>query len=52
MIDTAIIPAAGLGVRLLTATKESPKEMVPLFQRSSNQVVLIPLIERIFFTII
>ena len=48
MIDTVIIPAAGLGTRLLTATKESPKEMVPLFDRVNNVVIVRPLIERIF----
>ena len=48
MINSAIIPAAGLGTRLLTYAKESPKEMVPLFYSFKNKMVLLPLIERIF----
>lgn len=31
-----VIPAAGLGTRLLTATKEQPKEMLPVFARMHN----------------
>jgi len=30
----AVITAAGLGTRLLSVTKELPKEMLPLFSRS------------------
>lgn len=30
MIDTAILPVAGLGTRMLPATKEQPKEMLPV----------------------
>lgn len=49
MIDTVVITAAGLGTRLFTITKESPKEMVPIFYRTSNDTVLVkPLIEIIF----
>lgn len=49
MIDTVIIPAAGLGTRLFTLTKESPKEMVPVFYKTSNGNILIkPLLEIIF----
>jgi len=29
-IDTAIVPVAGLGTRMLPATKEQPKEMLPV----------------------
>jgi len=29
IIKKAVIPAAGLGTRLLPATKETPKEMLP-----------------------
>jgi len=36
MIRKAIIPAAGLGTRLLPTTKELPKEMLPIFARGSN----------------
>ncbi|MDE1769759.1 MAG: hypothetical protein KGI28_04310 [Thaumarchaeota archaeon] len=48
MINTAVIPAAGFGTRLLTLTKETPKEMVPLFYRINDEIVTCPLIERIF----
>jgi len=48
MIDTVVIPAAGLGTRLLTYSKESPKEMVPLFHSVEGNTVLLPLVERIF----
>lgn len=44
-----IIPAAGVGTRLLPATKEQPKEMLPLFARTyRGQVCLKPLLQLIF----
>ncbi len=44
-----IIPAAGMGTRLLPATKEQPKEMLPLFTRASDgQVCLKPLLQLVF----
>ena len=44
-----IIPAAGMGTRLLPATKEQPKEMLPLFARASGgQVCLKPLLQLVF----
>ncbi len=48
MIDTVVIPAAGHGTRLLTVTKETPKEMMPFFQKTANVMIMEPLIERIF----
>jgi len=48
MIRKAVIPAAGLGTRLLPATKETPKEMLPLFVRTENGVVLKPLLQIIY----
>lgn len=48
LINTAVIPAAGFGTRLLTLTKETPKEMVPLFYKINKEIVTCPLIERIF----
>lgn len=49
MINTVVIPAVGLGTRLFTITKESPKEMVPIFYRTSNDKVLVkPVLEIIF----
>jgi UTP--glucose-1-phosphate uridylyltransferase len=44
-----VIPAAGMGTRLLPATKEQPKEMLPLFARASgSQVSLKPLLQLVF----
>ena len=44
-----IIPAAGMGTRLLPTTKEQPKEMLPLFARASGgQVCLKPLLQLVF----
>lgn len=44
-----IIPAAGIGTRLLPATKEQPKEMLPIFAKASNgQVCLKPLLQTVF----
>jgi UTP--glucose-1-phosphate uridylyltransferase len=44
-----IVPAAGLGTRLLPSTKEQPKEMLPLFTRSLNgQICLKPLLQLVF----
>ena len=40
MINIAVIPVAGLGTRLLPATKSQPKEMLP--------VVNVPLIQHAF----
>lgn len=49
MIDSVVIPAAGLGTRLFTFTKESPKEMVPIFHRTNEGILLVkPLLEVIF----
>ena len=49
MVDTVLIPAAGLGTRLFTFTKESPKEMVPLFHKTKTGNILVrPLLEIIF----
>jgi len=49
MINTVVIPAAGLGTRLFTITKENPKEMVPVFYKTKNNVILLkPLLEIIF----
>lgn len=49
MIDKAVIAAAGLGTRLLPATKEQPKEMLPVYSRSRNgQACLEPVLQLIF----
>ena len=36
----AVIPAAGLGTRFLPATKAAPKEMLPLIDTPSIQLVV------------
>ncbi len=51
MIDTAVIPVGGHGTRLLTLTKDQPKEMVPIFAKSFNEITLRPLIENIFLNL-
>jgi hypothetical protein len=36
VLRKAVIPAAGLGTRLLSVTKEQPEEMLPVFARAKN----------------
>lgn len=49
MIEQAIIPAAGFGTRLLPATKEQAKEMLPLFALGRNgELLLKPALQIIF----
>ena len=49
MITKAVIPAAGLGTRLLSATKEQPKEMLPIFSNDVNGgLSLKPLVQLVF----
>ncbi len=49
MIRKVVIPAAGLGTRLLPITKELPKEMLPLFfQGKGGKVYLKPMLQAIF----
>jgi len=49
MIKKVVIPAAGLGTRLLPATKEQPKEMLPIFVRGVNgKLCLKPLLQIIY----
>jgi UTP--glucose-1-phosphate uridylyltransferase len=47
MIKT-VITAAGLGTRLLPLTKKLPKEILPIFYRTKNQIKPIPTIQVIF----
>ena len=53
MIKSAIVPVAGLGTRLLPATKSQPKEMLPVAKKPIVQYVVEELasggIERILF---
>ncbi|MFQ6085484.1 MAG: UTP--glucose-1-phosphate uridylyltransferase [Candidatus Bathyarchaeia archaeon] len=49
MIKKVVIPAAGLGTRLLPATKEQPKEMLPIFSVGQNgQMYVKPLLQLVF----
>jgi UTP--glucose-1-phosphate uridylyltransferase len=49
MIRKAIIPAAGLGTRLLPVTKEMPKEMLPIFFRTKDgEIGFEPMIQAVF----
>ena len=50
-MKTAVITTAGLGTRLLTTTKASPKTLLPLYDRSfdgNTEPLLRPLVEIIF----
>ena len=49
LIHKVVIPAAGLGTRLLPATKETPKEMLPIFALDKKgEVCIKPLLQVIF----
>jgi len=49
LLKKAVIPAAGLGTRLLSATKEQPKEMLPVFARGKNgDLCLKPIVQLVF----
>jgi len=49
MIRKVVIPAAGIGTRLLPATKEMPKEMLPIFTKGNNgKVCLKPILQAVF----
>jgi UTP--glucose-1-phosphate uridylyltransferase len=48
-IRKAVIPAAGLGTRLLSATKEQPKEMLPIFAATQDGILCPkPIVQLIF----
>jgi UTP--glucose-1-phosphate uridylyltransferase len=50
MIGKVVITAAGIGTRLLTMTKEQPKEMMPLFAKDNNndRLCVKPLLQIVF----
>ncbi len=49
MLRKAVIPAAGLGTRLLSVTKEQPKEMLPVFAKGTNgDLCLKPIVQLVF----
>jgi UTP--glucose-1-phosphate uridylyltransferase len=43
-----VIPAAGLGTRLLPVTKETPKEMLPIAVRKGADILLKPMLQAVF----
>jgi UTP--glucose-1-phosphate uridylyltransferase len=48
-LKSVIIPAAGLGTRLLSATKELPKEMLPIFAKGDNGALCLkPILQQTF----
>lgn len=48
-VDTAIIPVAGLGTRMLPATKEQPKEMLPVpYHDPHHGLVFKPFLQLVF----
>jgi UTP--glucose-1-phosphate uridylyltransferase len=48
-IKKAVIPVAGLGIRLLPMTKELPKEMLPIFSKGrEGNVLLKPMLQEVF----
>lgn len=49
MIRKVVIPAAGLGTRLFPATKEQPKEMLPIFARTAHgDLAVKPAVQMVF----
>jgi UTP--glucose-1-phosphate uridylyltransferase len=49
VLRKAVIPAAGLGTRLLSVTKEQPKEMLPVFAKAKNgNLCLKPIVQLVF----
>jgi UTP--glucose-1-phosphate uridylyltransferase len=49
LIRKVIIPAAGLGTRLFPATKEQPKEMLPIFYRTAHgDMAVKPVVQVVF----
>jgi len=49
MFRKVVIPAAGLGTRLFPATKEQPKEMLPIFSTTANGDVSVkPVVQMVF----
>ena len=49
MVCKVIIPAAGLGTRLFPATKEQPKEMLPIFSKTAHGDLSVkPVVQLVF----
>lgn len=50
-IKKVVITAAGTGTRLLPFTKETPKEMLPIFSKFNSNIILKPILQVIFESI-
>ena len=49
MIRKVVVPAAGLGTRLFPATKEQPKEMLPIFSATADGNMSVkPVVQMVF----
>ena len=49
MVRKVVIPAAGLGTRLFPATKEQPKEMLPIFSKTAQgDMTVKPVVQVVF----
>jgi UTP--glucose-1-phosphate uridylyltransferase len=49
MVRKVVIPAAGLGTRLFPATKEQPKEMLPIFTKTiQGDMAVKPVVQLVF----
>jgi UTP--glucose-1-phosphate uridylyltransferase len=49
VLRKAVIPVAGLVPRLLSVTKEQPKEMLPVFAKGKNgELCLRPIVQLVF----
>lgn len=48
MVNTAVIAAAGKGTRLMPATKEQPKEMLPIFSGGMIKPILHLIVEQLY----
>ncbi len=49
MVRKVVIPAAGLGTRLFPATKEQPKEMLPIFSKTAHGDMMVkPVVQLVF----
>jgi hypothetical protein len=46
VLKKAVIPAAGLGTRLLSVTKEQPKELPPVFAKAERCRRIILMLKR------
>jgi UTP--glucose-1-phosphate uridylyltransferase len=48
MVRKVVVTAGGLGTRLLPMSKELPKEMMPIFLKGTDDIILKPLLQALF----